>query len=323
MQEASPQNKRVVVTGATGFIGRRVCHFLKIREYPASRLLRQQEHIGTGDFFYDLETTEPDGEWFDGASALVHCAARVHVTGKHAAGDFHAFKRANVDATVALAQHAIASGVPHIVFLSTVAVYGLEASDTPITIEDSVAPKTAYGISKLQAEDEIRSLCDHTSTRYTIIRVPLVFGPAAPGNFGSLLRLAGSNLPLPFEAAGNRRTMVYVDNLADFIAHLVEKPPAVSATLLFSDGLVFGTDELLVRLRRFAGAPPRLFRVPRQLLKLGLGLSGRQKMYRQLFEDLVFEASPEVAASGWHPPVNKGDAFEAIARESHEADRLQ
>lgn len=313
--EESHSARRVVLTGGTGFIGRRICRALEAEGLALSLLRRKREGLGDNGLYYDLDASIPQPEWFDNALCLIHCAARVHVTDRRDANDMDAFRRNNVDATVSLVEQAVACGVPHVVFLSTAAVYGVDSSETPIGESQALAPRTPYGISKLEAEEEIRRLCEGTDTRFTIVRVPLVYGPRAPGNFGALEKLARSNLPLPFKGAGNRRSMVHVNNLAAFIAHLVVHPPQASSTLLFTDGHVFGTDELLAQMRYAHGRSAQLFYVPRPLIKTGLALLGRSKMYRQLFGDLEFVPSPEIAQLGWRAPVSTDDAFAAMGRD--------
>ena len=315
LAEQAPQygRSKIVVSGATGFIGNRVCHYLGEQGFTVARLLRKSSSLREHDYQYDLNITEPSPEWFEGATCLIHGAARVHMTGK-AGNDYAAFHKANVRATVKLVQQAVACEVPQVIFLSSVAVYGLDSSQAAIGVDAAPAPKTAYGLSKLQAEDEIRRLCQGTATAFTIIRVPLVFGPNAPGNFGSLVGLALSGYPLLFPRGGNRRTMVHVDNLAHFIASNARHRPRSSTTLLFTDGNTFSTEELVTRLRVKAGIRPRLSHVPGPLLKAAFATIGKRRLYRQLFEDLVFDPSEEIAASGWRPVVDMDAAFADIAR---------
>lgn len=283
----------VAITGASGFIGRAIN-----RHFPTARRLgRVAVPASDGlDIPYDLEKPLPV-EALQGVECLIHCAAKVHCQG----AEQH-FDQLNRAATERLLHTAQEAGVKRVIFLSTLAVYGKHASPTPLRVDSPLDPQTPYARTKLQAEDLIRTLCQSSDMVYTIIRLPLVYGFGAPGNFGRLVRLAQSPLPLPFQREDNRRSMAYVENLADFIAYLCQQRACCNQTVLFSDGSDFSTAQLVSELRAALGRPARLLPLPKSGLQWLLTLSGRKRWYQQLYQSLLIEPDPQIRQSGWQPP---------------------
>ena len=204
----------VLVTGANGFVGRAVVARLAADGVAVRAAVRR-----TGAPFPPnvriVAGTDLDhlAEWRDalqGVSAVVHCAARVHRLADDDADPLAAFRRANRDATAALAEAAAAAGVARFVFLSSIGVHGAETFGRPFAAADAPAPCSPYAISKHEAENELARIGAERGLEVVVLRPPLVYGPDAPGNFATLLRAVDRGLPLPLGAIRNRRSFVAV-----------------------------------------------------------------------------------------------------------------
>ena len=215
-----------------------------------------------------------------------------------------AYRVVNTEGTINLARQAAAAGVRRFVFISSVKVNGEETSPgQPFTEEDEPAPLDPYGISKLEAEQGLRDLATATGMEVVIIRPPLVYGPGVKANFLTMMRWLNKGVPLPFGALDNRRSLVALDNLVDFIITCIDHPAAAKQTFLVADGEDLSTTELLRRVGRAMGKPVRLIPVPMGLLQAGARLLGKQEMARRLCGSLQVDITKARTLLGWKPPV--------------------
>lgn len=287
----------IVVTGASGFVGTHVMRALaEADEYPVGLCRKPTKGLVHG---FDLSDMGDLSNVLKGAKAVVHCAARVHRK-EDPATELDEHLKANRNGTAELLRQAEAAGVEHFVFLSTVAVYGLQQSDQVISLDHPTAPNTAYGQAKLEAE----AILQASPMRTTILRVPLVYGPHAPGNWRKLMRLCASRYPLPFDYAGNRRSMMAVQNLADLTRHCLQSE-ATPELILATDHDDLGTTRICTELRKAMGKPRRLFTVPKGLMRGAANLVRRPYLYEQLYESLQFEPTD----CGWTPPLTADEAL--------------
>jgi len=233
----------VLVTGATGFTGRallsrlsnRVCVRAAVRHETAlcCETFKVGEVHGTTDW----------GRTLRGVDVVVHLAAYAHVTNPKKV-DLGLLRRTNVKGTANLARQAAQSGVKHFVFLSSIGAVA-DSSESIVSATTPCLPTTPYGKSKLLAENALKDAADGLGMEWTIIRPPLVYGPGNPGNMERLLKLVRSGIPLPLASVRNRRSFLYVENLADLIAKCLGNPKAFGKVFLPSDGEDVSTPELI------------------------------------------------------------------------------
>jgi nucleoside-diphosphate-sugar epimerase len=245
---------------------------------------------------------------------VVHLAARVHVLREHSSDPLAEFRRVNRAGTRRLAEAAMAAGVERFVFVSTVKVHGEVSPGRPLVESDRLAPSDAYSISKYEAEQELADVCGRSGMRLTTLRPPLVYGPGVGGNFARLLKAVDRGVPLPFGALRNRRSMVYVENLADAIAAAIEARAANGGTYLVSDGEDVSTPELVRRPAAALGRRTRLLDVPVWLLRAGASVFGRARDFDRLVGDLAVDSGAIRRALAWTPPFSMSDGLAATAQ---------
>lgn len=299
----------ILVTGANGFVGAALCRHLEAKGYGVRRALRSAPAAGAapGDYVAvgELAAAQDWSAALAGCEAVVHLAARVHVMNDGAADPLAEFRRVNVDGTLNLARQAARRGVRRFVFVSSVKVNG-EATlpGKPFTEEQPAAPQDPYGVSKHEAELGLRALAKETGMQVVIVRPPLVYGPGVRANFRALARAVQARLPLPLAWVDNRRSLVGLDNLADFLRVCLEHPAAAGQTFLVSDGEDLSTPDLVRRMAAAVGRRALLLPVPTALLVGGATLVGKRDVARRLCESLQVSIDKARGLLGWAPPAS-------------------
>ncbi|MEO5872342.1 MAG: NAD-dependent epimerase/dehydratase family protein [Gemmatimonadaceae bacterium] len=265
---------RVLVTGATGFVGGAV-----------------------------LRRIAED-------ASLVHAAARVHVMRDGAADPLTEFRLVNVEGTLHLAREAARAGVRRFVFLSSIKVNGERTDpDRPFTASDEAAPADSYGISKHEAERGLRALAVQTGMEVVIIRPVLVYGPSVKGNFRSMIGWLQKGVPLPLGAIRNKRSLVALDNLVDLIMVCLRHPAAANQTFLVSDGDDLSTTELLRGVSAAMNKKARLLPVPQSVIEMLARVVGKSDIAQRLCGNLQVDIRKTRELLGWSPPVAVGTAL--------------
>ena len=307
---SAKSNSRMLVTGGYGFVGRAVCAGLaKRKQHVVCAVRTEPTSPMEGEFLHltrigDIAAGTDWSGSLSGVCTVVHLAARAHVMRDTVPDPLAAYRTVNVDGTLNLARQAAAAGVRRFVFVSSVKVNGeYSQPDQPFSETDEPAPQDAYGRSKHEAERGLRQLGADSGMEVVIIRPPLVYGPGVKANFAALMRAVQMGWPLALGAVYNRRSLVALDNLVDFILTCATHPKAANQTFLVSDGHDLSTTELARGLARAADVPARLMPIPVWALQAGALILGRGDEVQRLCGNLQVDISKARSLLGWWPPV--------------------
>jgi nucleoside-diphosphate-sugar epimerase len=314
----------VFVTGAGGFVGKKLCDSLARHGAAVTACVRDLRLIlssgqASKEFTYrEISDITQVSDWSSslrGMDTVVHLAARAHVLREIEPKPIDRYRAVNTDGTLLLARHAASAGVRRFVFLSSIGVNGNATSVAkPFTEESPIAPHNAYAVSKWEAEEGLFELANETGMEVVIIRPPLVYGPGVKANFLVMMRCLYEGIPLPLGAILNRRSLVALDNLVDLIGCCIEHPAAVNQIFLVADGVDLSTTEILRRLGNCLGKPARLLPIPQKIVVTGLKCIGRRDLAQRLCGSLRVDISKARELLGWTPPVSVHESFLGTAQ---------
>ncbi len=256
---------KILVTGSNGFVGN---YF--INKY------KNKYEIKTFSFLKD-DINSLDCSYID---VVFHLSALVHQMGGASCEEY---ERVNVIQTLQLAKKAKESCVKHFVFMSTVAVYGIETG--MMNEKSDYTPITEYGKSKLRAEIELQKL-ENKNFKVSIIRPPIVYGKNAPGNMKSLLKLINKVPLLPFGKIENKRSMVYIGNLSHLVDEIIIQKK--SGVFLASDDEPISTSRLIELIAKNLDKKIYLVKIPffESLLELV-----KPSFHKRLYGSLEIDSS--------------------------------
>jgi nucleoside-diphosphate-sugar epimerase len=308
----------VLVTGATGLVGSSLCRTLARSGYRVRRALRARANAGhedvvVGDIGADTSWTAA----LAGVEYVVHLAARTHILEKPDAEAVADYERVNVAGTRRLAEQAAAAGVRRLVFLSSVKVNGEVTSGRAFQETDTPCPEDPYGRTKRDAEDLLLRLARESALEVVVIRSPLIYGPGVKGNFERLMRYVARRLPLPLGSVDNRRSLIYVGNLADAILKCLERVEANGRVYLVSDGEDMSTPELLRAVGHALHVEPFIVPFPVAWLRGVAWMTGRSAELARLAGSLVVDTTRIRRELGWTPPYSAADGLRATAEWYH------
>jgi nucleoside-diphosphate-sugar epimerase len=299
---------RVLVTGASGFVGSVLCPMLtsagyRVRAAERSAAPQAAERVVVGDIGGETDWAQALG----GVDLVIHLAARVHLHDSPEAARL--YFETNARGTQRLAADSVRHGVRRLVYLSSVKVNGEGTGDRAYSGTDVPEPLDDYGRSKWQGEQWLAETAAGTAMQAVIVRSPLVYGPGVRANFLRLLRWVDRGLWLPFGAVRNRRSLASVWTLCDLLVRLLDHPAGPARTWMVSDGEDCSTADLVRRIAHAMDRRARLLPVPAALLRLGAGLLGRSAEMRRLCGSLTVDVAPTRQLLGWAPPLTMDEAL--------------
>lgn len=310
---------KILVTGATGFVGRELTERLqKLTGSAVCAAVRSNSaELAPGIKLFVTGNSLADTNWtaaLDNVDVIIHLAARVHVMRDASSDPLAAFRAVNVAGTLALARQAAAAGVRRFIFLSSIKVNGEETIlGKPFRAEDMAAPQDPYAISKLEAELGLRQIAASSDMEIVIIRPPLVYGPGVKANFQAMMQWVRRGVPLPLGAIRNQRSLVALENLVDLIVTCLDHPAAANQIFLVSDGEDLSTTQLLRRLGLALGKPARLVPIPARLIQIGARMIGRPDVAKRLCGSLQIDLKKTRELLGWSPPYSVDSSFARTA----------
>ncbi|MEF2552067.1 NAD-dependent epimerase/dehydratase family protein [Aurantimonas sp. A2-1-M11] len=306
---------RILLTGSSGFVGRRLKAALTASGHEVV-VLRRGGPAGDGVYVAPADHSEimttPD--WPAGIDAVGHLAAANPERGTANAADIEALMAVNRDGTAALARRAAAEGVRRMVCVSTANVHA--ASSGPVSETSPIAPQSAYARSKHAGEVAFWEALAESSTSGCVLRPAPVFGVGGRGGIAALARLARTQLPLPLGGFSALRSLVAVDDLVRAIMLSLDGDEAAGETFLVAGDPPMSTAGIIAALRRGLGRSPRLIPVPPALARRLASLAGREAMVATLDTPFVVDAGHLRETLGWAPARTTHDALAALSAET-------
>lgn len=293
----------ILLTGATGFIGKATKFLLK--DHKVRLTARKRPQKDCGEFFEkEISAFTDFTDCLADIDVVVHTAARVHHMHDDSNDPLKAYMDVNCHGTLNLAKQAARAGVKRFIFISTMKVNGEKTSaGKPFKFDDIITTNDPYGISKYKAEVGLQKISQNSKLDYVIIRPPLVYGPAVKANFKSLLSIAQKNIPLPLGAINNKRSYVSLYNLTDLIVTCIKHPKAKNQIFLVSDDMDISTSELIRLIKSSYGKKNHLFNINPKLLKLIAKILNKESIINRLCDNFQIDIQHTKDTLNWKPPL--------------------
>jgi nucleoside-diphosphate-sugar epimerase len=310
--------KKILVTGANGFIGQNIYKNLIKLNYFVRGAVRNSDTtlINSNTKYISVGNIDAETKWHDaleGVDCVIHCAGKTSVIIKK--NELDIFRTVNTSGTKHLAEQAVKAGVKRLIFLSSIAVNGEPTFSSLIFKHNDISqPKNAYSISKYEAEQILLKISKQTGLEVVIIRPPLVYGEEVKGKFLRLLDIVYKQIPLPFAKINNFRSFVALDSLVDLIICCIDHSKAAGKTFLVSDGEDLSTSDLIRKLSKLMNKSPRLFFVPKSIIECIGSLVGKSSEVEGLLGSLRVDNSYTREILGWSPVLSLDESLAKTVR---------
>lgn len=295
---------KILVTGASGFVGKKLCVYLKEQGHQIVAAVRDETKRVDGIHCIFIGSLDGKTDWgpaLEQVDAVIHLAARAHILSERSKDPLNEFRLANTYPTEKLINDSIKAGVKRFIFISSIGVNGARTDGSPFKASDPVRPHSPYAVSKLEAERIIERLSRDSATDFVILRPPLIYGVDAPGNVGLISGMLKHNIPIPFGAVSNKRSFIAIDNLVNVIGLCLHHPEALNKLILPSDGTDLSTKEFIELMGIMSGRAPFIVSVYPRLIDFLLRLIGKERMSESLLCDLQIDSQYLFEELGWVP----------------------
>jgi len=300
--------KKVLITGASGFIGKALCRDLA-HEHEVIAVTRQPHSalLKNGITVHSIQDVFDSNQWkslLKGVDVVVHLIGKAHDLSTEDKKTIEEYYRINVELTRLIAEAAIQSGVSQFIYLSSIKVNG-NCSDTAPDkkFNEQLEPKPVdiYGKTKYEAEKVLLLLAKDSSLKMAIVRPPLIYGPGVKANFEKLITLVNKKIPLPFKKINNQRSFIYIGNLISLIKKLIEEENT-SGVFLVSDNEDVSTPELIKKIADVLHQKAHLWTFPLSLLYFLARFCRVENQLKKLTESLAVDCQSTLERLKWHPP---------------------
>lgn len=295
---------RILITGATGFVGTELTKYLSENTNFILRLaarhplnIKSHEYISVGD----LNEHTDWGIALEEVDVVIHLAARAHVMNENISTP-ERYKSVNTLATINLAEQAAKAGVKRFIFLSSIKVNGeFTAQEESFTADDTPNPSDHYGRSKLDAEIALRNISNRTKMETVVIRPPLIYGPGVKANFLSLIKLIKKLPVVILPVIKNKRSLVSIDNLNHLIGICIDNANAKNQTFLVCDGNDLSTTQIFESIANVMQKRVITVPIPQVFFKLIFCSLNKKNQFERIFGSLQVNISKNEEILNWKP----------------------
>ena len=291
--------KRILITGASGFIGQALVAAAVRAGYVVRVVTRRELSFAPCVEVNIIPDLRNKIEWdpiLQDVDLVVHAAGLAHADQIYDA--FGQFDQINWLATASLTAAVKAANIKRFVYISSVRAQAGPSASHIVREDDFAMPTDYYGRSKLAAETAIKA----ANISYTILRPVVVYGPHARGNIRTLVRVAALPIPLPLKNFNHRRSLLALDNVIAAILFVLENEKAANETFLVADPQSLNLAEIIEILRKAQGRKPRLFYFPKAAIRFAMSLA-KLPWWKRLSEELVVSTN-KLESIGWKPTTD-------------------
>lgn len=309
----------ILITGASGFVGRAFCKFAHHHRIRLRAL--SSHHLPSTEYIYHSRYPTSDDGWssvLKDVDCIIHLAGRAHIISDNSLDPLSEYRKSNVSFSCEIAKHAINFGIKRFIFISTVKVHGNCTHSSAFSSHDIPDPQDPYSLSKLEAENALNQLFLNTSTDFVIVRPPLIYGPDVKGYLRWIYACARFHLPLPLSCfSSNKRSILFVDNLVDFLMLCSHHPGAPGQIFLVDDGVTLSSREIIELIYFSLGSSAISLPIPSFLIRFLSTVFNCSDIYSRLCDSLFIDSKPTFQQLGWYPPFSTRTGF-IISAPSHQ-----
>lgn len=295
----------ILITGAGGFIGRSLIEEITKNDshfvYAAVRSITSNlpkknncEYIK-----FDIEDRFDLSPIFEKVECIIHLAAKQHNIFK-IFDNYRFYSEVNVDSLEHILKYCLKSKIKKFIFLSSAQVLGNQTEDNPFNNTSGPNPKSYYAKSKFEAEKLVHKYLNN-KVNYFIIRAPLVYGANVKGNLRVLYYLIKYNIPLPLKNLNNKRSIISLDNLNDFIIHMITFKNNDSKTFLVSDGNDLSTSDLINAYKKNLNSKTLVLDLPSFIMSFMNLISKYISIFGKIFLNFQVNIDKTIFITGWKP----------------------
>lgn len=296
----------ILITGGNGFVGKELCKSLVNQGINVTSVVRSTaaEMPGVNIIVRSLSNQTDWQDILKDVDVIIHLAGRAHVMKEDEEDPYKAYAEVNVEATRHLAEQAVLNGVQRFVFVSTVKVNGESTKLNAFNEYKKAQPEDDYAKTKFEAEKTLNALAKKSKMDVVIIRPPLIYGKNVKANFRRLIKLSQSGVPMPFGAINNKRSLISLENLIDFLLLCAKHPKAANETFLISDDDDVSTTQLIQTIADASNKKTILIPVPVAWLEFVLRLVGKPSLSMRLFGNLQVDTAKAKTLLNWRPLIS-------------------